>query len=143
MDIYDQHERDADRYLSTYGLRVGTEMLPTVRATLIRETRHEADTYAGRDSVPGNTSLMRICAVQLWHGGAVEDALLVHRARRTSMDATGAVDAELMLGAGVARTTEYLTALDITEALDAVAGVAEFYDAGRFAAYLDDYYRAA
>jgi hypothetical protein len=146
MNIYDQYERDADRYLSSYGLRVGTEMLPTVRATLIRETRHEADTYAGRDSVPGNTSLMRICAAQLWHGGAVEDALLVHRARRTSMDATGAVDAELMLGAGVARTKQYLTALgteEAKEALDAVAGVDEFYDAGRYAAYLDDYYRTA
>ena len=100
VDIYGQYERDAERYFATYGLRVATDRLPVVRAILIRETRHEADTYAGSGSVPGNTSLMRICAVQLWHGGDVEDALLVHRARRTSMDASGAVDGELMLGAG-------------------------------------------
>ena len=144
MDIYDQYERDADQYLATYGLRVGAGMLPGVRAILLRETRHEADTYTGRGSVPGNTSLMRICAAQLWHGSAVEDALLVHRARRTSMDATGAVGAELMLGAGLVRTKGYLTALGTTEAkeaLDNVTCMDEFYDAGRYAAYLDDYYR--
>jgi hypothetical protein len=140
VNVYDQHERDADEHLATYGLRVPPDVLPTIRAILIRETRHEADTYAGRGGPPGNTALMRVCAAQLWHGGAPEDALLVHRARRTSMDATGALDAELMLGAGPARTREYLTAAGATEALDDIAGVDEPYDAGRYAAYLDAYY---
>lgn len=146
MDIYDEYERAADEYLATYGLRVATDMLPAVRAVLIRQTEHEADTYAGRGNVPGNTSLMRICAAQLWHGGAVEDALLVHRARRTSMDATGAVDGELMLGAGLGRTKEYLTALgtkEATKALHDVACLDDSYDGDRYAAYLDDYYRTS
>ncbi|HYN92695.1 MAG TPA: hypothetical protein VES42_02465, partial [Pilimelia sp.] len=128
MDSYDRYERDADQYLATHGLRVGADMLPAVREILIRETRHEADTYAGVGTVPGNTSLMRICAAQLWHAGAVEDALLIHRARRTSMDATGAIDAHLMLGAGVARTKEYCAALGTDEAreiLDAIAWLEE------------------
>jgi hypothetical protein len=146
MDVYDQHERDADQYLATHGLRIAADMLPAVREILVRETRHEADTYAGEGAVPGNTHLMRICAAQLWHAGAVEDALLVHRARRTSMDATGAVDGQLMLGAGVARTKEYLTALGTDEAreiLDDVAWLEEDYDAERYAADLDDWYRTA
>jgi hypothetical protein len=146
MDIYDRYERDADQYLATHGLRVAAEMLPAVRETLIRETRHEADAYAGTGTAPGNTSLMRICAAQLWHAGVVEDALLVHRARRTSMDATGAVDGQLMLGAGVARTKEYLTALGTDEAraiLDEIPLLAELYDAERYAAELDDWYRTA
>lgn len=145
MDIYDRYEQDADRYLAAHGLRVTTDLLPAVRELLARETRHEADTYAGRGTMPGNTLLMRICAAQLWHAGAVEDALLVHRARRTSMDATGAVDGELMLGAGLTRTREYLTALATDEAgdvLDAIACVEQPYDAERYAAYLDDCYRA-
>lgn len=82
MDIYDQYERDADQYFATHGLRIAADMLPAAREILVRETRHEADTYAGKGAVPGNTHLMRICAAQLWHAGAVEDALLVHRARR-------------------------------------------------------------
>ena len=146
MDVYDQYERDADQYLATYGLRVATDMLPAVRVVLIRETGHEADTYAGRGSVPGNTSLMRICAARLRHGGAVEDVLLVHRACRTSMDATGAVDAELMLGAGLARTKQYLRAVgtkEASEAFDDLACVDEWYDRERYAANLDDYYRTA
>jgi hypothetical protein len=144
MDIYDRYERDADQYLATYGLRIDPDMLPMVRDTLIRETRHEADTYAGRGTVPGNTYLMRICAAQLWHAGAVEDALLVHRARRTSMDATGAVDGQLMLGAGVARTKDYCETLGTAEAreiLDDIAWLEESYDADRYAAELDGWYR--
>lgn len=146
LDIYDQYERDADEYLATHGLRVAADMLPAVRAILIRETRHETDAYARRGSVPGNTSLMRICAAQLWHGGVVEDSLLVYRASRTSMDATGAVDGEFMLGAGLTSTQRYLTALgteEAGEALGYVASLAESYDAGRFAAHLDHYYRNA
>ncbi|MBM0256480.1 hypothetical protein [Micromonospora sp. 4G55] len=146
MDIYDQYERDADQHLAAYGLRVAVDQVPIVRDVLMRETRHEADIYAGMGTIPGNTQLMRICAVQLWHVGAVEDALLVHRARRTSMDATGAVDAELMLGAGVARTKEYLATLCTDEAreiLDEIAWVEESYDAKRYAALLDKCYRIA
>ncbi|MEV6812146.1 hypothetical protein [Micromonospora sp. NPDC051296] len=146
MDIDDQYERDADQHLAAYGLRVAADQVPIVRDVLMRETRHEADTYAGKGTVPGNTQLMRICAVQLWHAGTVKDALLVHRARRTSMDATGAVDAELMLGAGVARTKEYLATLGTDEAraiLDEIAWMEESYDAERYAAFLDTYYRTA
>ncbi|GAA0403724.1 hypothetical protein GCM10009541_53590 [Micromonospora gifhornensis] len=144
MDDDDQYERDADQHLAAYGLRVAPDQVPIVRDVLIRETRYETDTYAGRGTISGNTQLMRICAVQLWYAGDVEDALLVHRARRTSMDATGAIDAELMLGAGVARTKEYLASLCTDEArqiLDEIAWVEDSYDADRYAAFLDMYYR--
>ncbi|MGC4897292.1 hypothetical protein [Micromonospora sp. DT31] len=144
MGVYDQHEREAAQHLAVFGLRVEVGQVPVVRAALVREARREADFYAGSGAVPGNTQRMRICAVELWHAGAAEDALLVHRARGTSMDASGAVDAELMLGAGVARTKEYLTALCTDEAreiLDQIAWMEESYDAERYAAFLDDYYR--
>lgn len=143
MDIYDQHERDADAYLAAHGLRVPAGMLPTVRAILSRETRHEASTYAGTGAVPGNTALMRICAAQLWHAGIVEDTLLIHRARRTSMDATGAIDAELLPGAGIARTRAYLTALATDEAhtiLTDIDHLADDYDPTRYAARLAAWY---
>jgi hypothetical protein len=146
VDIYDRYEREADQYLVTYGLRVAVDMLPAVREILIRETRHERAAYSGAGTIPGNTSLMRICAAQLWHAGVVEDALLIHRARRTSMDATGVVDGHLMLGAGVARTKEYLTALGTVEArqmLNDIAWLEESYDCERYAAELDDWYRTA
>lgn len=145
MDIYDQYERDADQHLAAYGLRVGADQVSIVRDVLVREARREAETYSGTGTVPGNTQLMRMCAVQLWHVGAVEDALLVHRARGTSMDAAGAIDAELMLGAGVARTKEYLTTVCTEEAreiLDVITWVEEAYDPGHYAAFLDRYYRA-
>lgn len=142
-DIYDRYERDAEDHLAAYGLRVRDDQVPIIRNILVRETRHEADTYVGLGTVPGNTQLMRICAIQLWHAGAVEDVLLVHRARGTSMDATGAVDVELMLGAGVATTKEYLAALGTEEAqgiLDEIAWVEESYDAAHYTAFLDRYY---
>lgn len=137
MDIYERYERDAEQHLATHGLHVSADLLPAVREILVRETRHEADAYAGAGTVPGNTSLMRICAAQLWHAGAVEDVLLIHRARRTSMDATGAVDAQLLLGAGVARTKEFLTALGTDEARAILADIAWLepdYDAERYGA---------
>jgi hypothetical protein len=146
MDIYDRYERDADQYLAMHGLRVPADMLPAVREILIRETRHEKDSYAGVGDIPGNTYLMGVCAAQLWHGGAVQDALLVHRARRTSMDATGAVDGQLLLGAGVTRTKEYFSAMGTDEARQLLADVAwleESYDAEGYAAYLDRWYRIA
>jgi hypothetical protein len=146
MDIYDRYEQEADQYVATYGLRVAADMLPMVRETLVRETRHERAVYAGTGTTRGNTQLMRVCAAQLWHGGAVEDALLIHRARRASMDATGAVDGQLMLGAGVARTKEYFTALGTDEAreiLDDIAWLKDSYDAERCAAGLEAYYRTA
>lgn len=139
MDIYDRYERDAEQYLTTHGLHVPADLLPAVREILVRETRQEADIYAGAGTVPGNTCLMRICAAQLWHAGVVEDVLLIHRARRTSMDATGAVDTPLLLGAGVARTKEFLTALGTDEAraiLTDIAWVEPDYDAERYAAQL-------
>ena len=49
--IYDEYERDADRYLATYGLRVSVELLPMVRQILTRETEHETDTYAAAGTV--------------------------------------------------------------------------------------------
>jgi hypothetical protein len=143
MDIYDRYEQDTDQYLATHGLRVAAGMLPAVREILVRETRHEGAVYTGTGTVPGNTSLMRICAAQLWHAGVVEDALLIHRARRSSMDATGAIDGQLMLGAGVARTREYLAALGTVEAremLNDIAWLEESYDSERYAADLDDWY---
>ena len=142
-DIYEAYDRVAEEYLATHGLRVDADRLPMVREILIGETRHEADTYAGRGFVPGNTGLMAICAAQLWHAGVVEDALLVHRARRTSMDATGAIDAHLLLGAGVARTRAFCAALGTDEArliLDDIAGVENEYEPDRYAAALAAWY---
>ncbi|WP_410816661.1 hypothetical protein [Micromonospora sp. 050-3] len=59
------------------------------------------------------------------------------------MDATGAVEVELMLGADVARTKEYLATLGTEEAreiLDEIVWVQESYDAGHYAAFLGRYY---
>lgn len=145
IDIYEQYERDAEAFLAVHGLRVPAARLAEVREVLVRETRHEADTYAGAGGgVPGNTSLMAVCAAQLWCAGAVEDALLIHRARRTSMDATGAVDRRLMLGAGVDRTKAFLTALSTDEAreiVEEIVEIEEFYDADEFAAEVEGWYR--
>ncbi|WP_430502926.1 hypothetical protein ACQRWP_15440 [Micromonospora trifolii] len=58
MDIHDQYERDAEEHLAAYGLRVSADQIPIVRNLLVRETRHEADTYAGLGTVPSNTQLM-------------------------------------------------------------------------------------
>lgn len=142
VNVYDQHERDADEHLATYGLRVPPDVLPTIRAILIRETRHEADTYAGRGGPPGNTALMRVCAARPSSGTAAPP--------RTPCSCTGRAapawtrpapsTPSSCLGAGPARTREYLTAAGATEALDDIAGVDEPYDAGRYAAYLDAYY---
>ncbi|MEV4537521.1 hypothetical protein AB0J82_27460 [Asanoa sp. NPDC049518] len=139
----DNDERVADEYFAAYGLRVAAAQLPAVRDLLVRETRREADAYAGRGGAGGNTDLMRICAAQLWHAGVVEDVLLIDRARATSMDATASLDGQMLLGAGVARTKDYLAALGTEEArqiLDYVALLEDDYDAVRYAAELDRWY---
>lgn len=94
---------DEDEALAVFGLPARAEALPRLRALLAAETQKEAASQ-GR----GDTDVMRLVCVQLFMAGAVDDCLAVWAAKRASMDANGAIDLELMLGAGLGATVAYL-----------------------------------
>ena len=63
---------DEDGWLRRHGLHPQGRDLEEVRALLVEQTRLER-----RGQGLGDTLLMRLCCVQLFHGGALDDVLLV------------------------------------------------------------------
>ena len=85
------------------GLRVPIERLDEVRAILSTEGGKER-AQQGR----GDTELMRVCCAALFNAGVESDSLLVWRAKTASMDSDASIDIQLLCGAGLERTLEWL-----------------------------------
>jgi hypothetical protein len=132
-----------DELLGRYGLAPAAADLPAIRALLGDHTERERESQ-GR----GDTAVMRLCCALLFVAGDLADVLRIWRAKRASMDAAASIDVQLLCGAGLAVTKEYLAAIDSDEARAAGARLvegegfaefAEFTPAG-FVAELARYY---
>ncbi|MEV4333342.1 hypothetical protein AB0K02_22820 [Streptomyces sp. NPDC049597] len=81
---------DVKEGVRRYGLRPVGADLDEVRALLpehaARERRSEGD---------GDTELMRLCCVQLFNSGDIDDVLLIWGAKKASFDAACSIDIEL------------------------------------------------
>ncbi|KDN81713.1 hypothetical protein [Kitasatospora cheerisanensis] len=134
---------DSEESLHRFGLRPLGADLDLVRALLAEHTALERAAQG-----TGDTELMKLCCVQLFNSGTVEDALLVWAARGASFDAGCSIEAELLLGRGLDATTAHLAAVPEPSAaaalahlrkLDAAGHLAGF-EADEHAARYDDYY---
>ena len=102
---------DEDDSLRQYGLHPVGANLDEVRALLTVQTRLE-----GRAQGDGDTALMKLCCVQLFNAGTLEDVLLIWWAKSASMDADCSIDVQLLCGSGLATTKAYLSSQHLPEA---------------------------
>ncbi|MEU5945953.1 hypothetical protein ABZ793_10370 [Micromonospora sp. NPDC047465] len=103
----------------------------------------------GEQGWEADTLLMRLCCVQLFNAGHLDDVLRIWDAKESSFDAHCSIDVQLLCGAGLAETKAYLAAhpsLEAADALEWLLGCEETGDfegfsvTGRSAMYAD-YYR--
>ncbi|MFE7562526.1 hypothetical protein [Kitasatospora sp. NPDC057500] len=134
---------DDEESLRRFGLRPTGAHLDEIRELLGEHTERER-----RAQGEGDTELMKLCCVQLFNSGGLDDALLVWSAREAGFDAACSIDTELLLGHGLDATKAHLSAhpspsaaaaLDRLRALEA-AGAFEGFSVEEFSAGFDRYY---
>lgn len=134
---------DEDESLHRYGLHPAGPQLDEIRALLAdhaaRERRSQGD---------GDTELMRLCCVQLFNGGTLDDTLLIWDAKQAGYDAACSIEIELLLGHGLDATKAHLAnhpapaaaaALDRLRALEAAGAFADFSVRAQSAGYAGYY----
>lgn len=118
---------DEDECLHHYGLHpVGTG-LDEVRALLGAHIQLER-----RAQGEGDTQLMRLCCVQLFNAGSLDDVLLIWEAKSASMDAGCSIDIQLLCGSGLGRTKAFLSSQRLPEAEAALQRLLVCEQAGDF-----------
>jgi hypothetical protein len=98
------HEDAVERHLRQYGLRPGGGELDQVRSVLAAETARESG-----EQGDGNAELMRLCCVQLFNAGLLDDVLLIWYAKMASFDTACGLDVQFLCGADLPKTKAFLT----------------------------------
>jgi hypothetical protein len=134
---------DEEESLRRFGVHPAAEDLDAIRTLLVEHTERER-----RAQGEGDTELMKLCCVQLFNSGDLDDALLVWNAKQSSFDAACSIDAALMLGRGIGATMAHLAAdpapsaaaaLGYLRELEALGELVDF-DAAAVSAGFDRYY---
>lgn len=94
-----------DESLGRYGLRPASSDLDQIRELLGTQVARERQSQGN-----GDTDLMKLCCVQLFNAGLLNDVLVIWRAKESSWDAHCSIDVQLLCGAGLEATKEYLAA---------------------------------
>ncbi|MFJ6083905.1 hypothetical protein ACIQI8_21135 [Streptomyces sp. NPDC092369] len=118
---------DEDESLDRYGLHPVGAHLDEVRGLLTVQTRLEK-----RAQGDGDTELMKLCCVQLYNAGSLDDVLLIWEAKSASMDAACSIDIQLLCGSGLATTKAYLSSQRLPEAEAALRRLLQCESAGDF-----------
>ena len=118
---------DENESLRRYGLHPVGADLDEVRGLLSVRTRLEK--HAQGD---GDTELMKLCCVQLFNTGSLEDLLLIWQAKSASMDTDCSIDVQLLCGSGLATTKAYLSNQRLPEAEAALQRLLRCEAAGDF-----------
>ena len=113
-----------DDCLERFGLPPNASDADEIRDILFREGDKERQQQG-----QGNTELMKLCCVQLFSLGDVQDSLLIWGAKTSSSDASYSIDVRLLCGAGLEETKAFLVAAGASQAL---ARVVECERAGNF-----------
>jgi hypothetical protein len=121
---------DEEMSLRRYGLRPSEGQLDDVRQVLrdqtVLERRRQGD---------GDTELMKLCCVQLFNAGILDDVLRIWAAKESSWDTHSSIDVQLLCGAGLDETKQYLAAQDSESAAAALAYLLQSEAAGDFDSY--------
>jgi hypothetical protein len=115
--------------VTRFGL--GVELDAASRAeilTLLQVETHKERTAQG----DGDTDLMKLLCTQLFLAGTVEDMLAIWAAKSASMDANGAIDVQLLCGAGLERTKAFLRERSEPAAAAALGRIVEAERAGEY-----------
>ncbi|MEV5086072.1 hypothetical protein AB0K74_47930 [Streptomyces sp. NPDC056159] len=118
---------DEDECLHRYGLHPVGAGLDEVRGLLRVQIRLEQQAQGD-----GDTELMKLCCVQLFIAGSLDDVLLIWKAKSASMDADCSIDIQLLCGSGMARTKAYLLSQRLPEAEAALQRLLDCEKAGDF-----------
>ncbi|GAA3442387.1 hypothetical protein [Planomonospora venezuelensis] len=134
---------DEEELLHRYGLQPDGHALDEIRDLLTAQTARER-----REQGAGDTELMRLCCVQLFNAGALDDVLLIWQAKTASMDADCSIDIQLLCGAGLAETKTFLAGHPWEDAKAALgrllmceaAGDFDGFSAAEYSAICTNYY---
>ncbi|MEU8835664.1 hypothetical protein [Streptomyces sp900116325] len=114
---------DEDECLHRYGLRPVGEVRGRRRVHIRLERQAQGD---------GDTELMKLCCVQLFNAGSLDDVLLIWMAKCAGMDADSSIDIQLLCGSGLAGTKAYPFSQCLPEAEAALRGLRDCEKAGGF-----------
>ncbi|CAM5608086.1 hypothetical protein [Streptomyces aurantiogriseus] len=128
---------DEQESLRRYGLRPVGADLDEIRALLREHTARER-----RAQGDGDTVLMKLCCVQLFNSGDLDDVLLVWSAKQASFDAACSIDIELLLGHGLDATKAHLSANRAPSAAAALDRLRELEADGEFEDFSVEEYSA-
>jgi hypothetical protein len=126
-----------DEALDLFGIPATASSLPKIRGLLSAEAEKE-----NRSQGRGDTALMKLLSVNLFLHGHPDDALVVWRAKTSSMDADASIDIQLLCGAGAEATLEFLKSRSDKEASAALARINECAASGDFIAFSPEGYRS-
>ena len=132
-----------DECLRRYGLKPRDDDLDEVRHILRAQAALERDRQGD-----GDTELMKLCCVQLFNVGLVDDVMAIWVAKESSWDAHNSIDVQLLCGAGLAETKAHLAAQGSETAAKALdyllacedAGDFEDFSVGKQSRWYADYY---
>jgi hypothetical protein len=113
--------------LTRFGISPPEQDIPAIRNILREATEREQMSQGS-----GDTELMKLCCVQLFCAGRLDDVLDIWRAKCSSMDAGCSIDIQLLCGAGLSETKMYLKELDTEEAAMAIHSLLKSEAAGDF-----------
>ncbi|MFP2903543.1 hypothetical protein ACLESD_00400 [Pyxidicoccus sp. 3LFB2] len=118
---------NVDECLDRFGLAPTSEHLGELRALLDAQSARERQSQGH-----GDTELMKLCALQLFNAGRVEDILRIWRAKTSSMDADASLDIQLLAGAGLEQAKAYLSREGSEHARSALARLTACESSGDF-----------
>jgi hypothetical protein len=118
---------DADEILHRYTLRPRAEDLQQVRELLA--------TRLDDDDEDTDTDVLKLCCVQLFNVGDLDDVVTIWQAKSASFDAFCSIDVQLLCGAGLVETKAYLAAMSSQDAADALQYIEECEATGDFAGF--------
>ncbi|TYB95007.1 hypothetical protein FXF53_26015 [Micromonospora sp. WP24] len=118
---------DEEESLRRYGLQPSAADVDHIRGIL------HIQTNLGQDDQ--DTELMKLCCVQLFNVGQLEDVLSIWRAKESSWDAHCSIDVQLLCGAGLDPTREHLMSEGSEDAAAALRYLLDCRAAGDFDAF--------
>jgi hypothetical protein len=129
---------DVDESLKLFGMTPSEEQLPRIREMLEQEADKERH---GRERTE---DLALLCCVQLFSRGQLEDVLRIWAAKRSGFDLASYLEVQLLCGAGLEETKQFLSRQTDPEAGKALTYLTKCEQAGDFtgfspAAFLNTY----
>lgn len=126
-----------DELLARFGVSPRKDYAP-----MIREILRNASALERSRQGEGDTEVMKLCCVQLFCLGQLDDVLEIWRAKTSSMDADASIDVQLLCGAGLSGTKQYLVTLHTEEGVTALERLVQSEAAGGFEGFTVAEYRS-